>query len=140
MNIGFTGTRTGMSVAQENIVRALLFAGRPPQSASGFHHGDCIGADAEAHDLAKEIGWFIVGHPPNKKQARAQCTCDVMLPEEDFLKRNRDIVDAVGLLIAAPDGLEEELRSGTWATIRYAKKTHTHTVIVFPTGLTELCG
>lgn len=40
---------------------------------------------------------------------------------DDPLARNRRIVAAVDVLIAAPETDREELRSGTWATIRYAR-------------------
>ena len=38
-----------------------------------------------------------------------------------YLDRNRDIVDACEVLLATPDG-PERLRSGTWSTVRYARK------------------
>lgn len=136
MHIGFTGTHTGMTPAQKNIVRALLFA----TSGNSFHHGDCVGADAEAHDIAKELGWFIAGHPPDNDKARAFKECDTNWDPKPYLTRNREIVDACELLIATPTELDEQLRSGTWATVRYAKKTHTNTVIIYPPGNTELVG
>lgn len=41
---------------------------------------------------------------------------------EDYLDRNREMVDGADVLIAFPKTAEEETRSGTWATIRYARK------------------
>ncbi len=46
------------------------------------------------------------------------------------LDRNRDIVAAVSILIAAPETDIEEQRSGTWATVRYARKKGIPVVIV----------
>jgi hypothetical protein len=49
--IGFTGTRRGMTVAQRKTLRSLLLTG-----SGKLHHGDAIGADAEAHDIAIALG------------------------------------------------------------------------------------
>jgi hypothetical protein len=91
-----------------------------------FHHGDCVGADAEADDLIAQIGGCkIVIHPPDNPRKRAFKTRypgRIVLPAKPYLMRNHDIVDATDILIAAPKTNEEELRSGTWATIRYAMK------------------
>jgi hypothetical protein len=46
LRIGFTGTRQGMTKRQRNALRDLLAA----------HHGDAVGVDAEAHDIAIELG------------------------------------------------------------------------------------
>ncbi len=150
MHIGFTGSQTGMTPAQRNIVCALLFIshctgvriGAPRFESSGvyFHHGDCVGADAEAHDIARDLMYHIVGHPPDDDKARAFKEFDDSWDVKPYLTRNREMVDACDVLIATPKGLEEELRSGTWATIRYAKKTHTNIVIIYPPGNTELAG
>jgi hypothetical protein len=39
--------------------------------------------------------------------------------------------------LACPRGYTEELRSGTWATIRYARKTGVPYVIIFPDRTVE---
>lgn len=58
----------------------------------------------------------------------------IVLPAKDYLARNHDIVDAAGLLIAAPSGPAEKRRSGTWATVRHARKQGTRIWIVLPSG------
>ena len=45
-----------------------------------------------------------------------------------YLERNKNIVNAVDFIIAAPDG-PEKVRSGTWSTVRYAKKVGTKGVV-----------
>lgn len=97
------------------------FVKKNPTTFKVFHHGDCLGADAQAHGVARELGFWIVVHPPEEPRGRAFCDGDVILPEKPFLVRNRDIVDASHLVLAAPKTAEEVLRSGTWATIRYAR-------------------
>lgn len=55
-----------------------------------------------------------------------------------YLWRNHQIVDATSALIAAPFGFEEELRSGTWATVRYARKLGRPVRFFWPDGTTSL--
>jgi hypothetical protein len=120
MKIGFTGTQTGMSQHQkEQFVLKLFELG-----ITEFHHGDCVGADAEAHDIVREF--FPVAkietHPCNITSKRAFKKADVVHLVKPPLDRNKDIVDATDLLIGAPKEDTEVLRSGTWSTIRYARK------------------
>lgn len=125
MNIGFTGTQSGMNSKQQQELALLLEHLRDEdmldEELTVFHHGDCIGADEEAHKIANILGLSIVIHPPINDSKRA--FCDGILKEpKPYLKRNHDIVDACDVLFVAPKGNKEELRSGTWATYRYAMK------------------
>lgn len=121
--IGFTGTRHGMSDAQKEAVKAFLIA----EKFNELHHGDCVGSDKDIHDMvvayreAEEKKVKIVGHPPKYNKYQANCKCDIMLAKDDYLTRNHNIVDATDILIATPD-TKERLHSGTWSTVRYARK------------------
>jgi hypothetical protein len=120
MKIGFTGTREGMSQHQkEQFVLKML-----ELSPSEFHHGDCEGADAEAHDIVRAFfpAVYIVVYPPESSYRQAFKEGDEHKKPAPYLKRDRNIVDNVDYLIAAPLTNKERVRSGTWATIRYAKK------------------
>lgn len=86
-------------------------------------HGDCIGADTEFHDLVTSMGFKTIIHPPTNPQRRAYCKGDVILKEKPYIVRDHLMVDAVDFLLACPYTNDEVLRSGTWATIRYARKT-----------------
>jgi hypothetical protein len=120
MIIGYTGTQAGMSDRQMSALYTHLSLLHP---GSEFHHGDCIGGDEEAHGIAMSFGLRIVIHPPINSRKRAFCKgAAVVLEPKDYIPRNHDIVDAIELLIAAPKTDGEELRSGTWATVRYARK------------------
>lgn len=99
-----------------------------------LHHGDCIGVDVQTAKIAEFMGVKTVCHPPSNPAARARHNSTVILPEKEYLDRNRDIVDAVDYMIVVPFEKEEILRSGTWMTYRYAKKRDVGRTIIFPDG------
>ena len=131
--IGFTGNRLGLT-SNQTITMKLLARNFPNTT---WRHGDCIGADAEFHDIVSEHAKnpYIIIHPPIISQARAFKTgykIHKIMQPKPYLTRNQDIVNASSLLIAAPKHLIEETRSGTWSTIRYAKKKHVPVIILDP--------
>ena len=119
MKLGFTGTRRGMSEWQKRRFRAFLRHYRPVE----FHHGDCVGADAQAHRIVRETlpECRIVIHPGDIPRLRANCKGDIILSVFPCLHRNALIVSATDEMIAAPETDVEQQRSGTWATIRRAR-------------------
>lgn len=121
MILGFTGTGKGMTVDQLKALVALLNKLRP----SEFHHGDCVGADREAHHIVRYHAptCRIVVHPPIIDSARSFCKGDEIQPPLPYLERNRAIVAACDALAAAPLTKEERLRSGTWMTVRAARRS-----------------
>jgi hypothetical protein len=135
MKIGFTGTQRGMTDEQKQTLRGYLrnqVMVRPEE----FHHGDCIGADQQAAIIAYTLGIKLVIHPPIKEDKRAY----VLLSQSEvrlaraYLDRNHDIVDETEILFAAPKTAEEQQRSGTWATVRYAEKKHKRIYLIYPGG------
>jgi hypothetical protein len=107
--IGFTGTRKGMTEQQKDQLGLILTMCL--SNMNTFHHGAAPGdtrqkADIEAAALAEAMGY----------------TCQPHAAGADPLARNRDIVAASDILIAAPESDKEELRSGTWATVRYMRQ------------------
>lgn len=85
--IGFTGTRKGMQPDQLRQLRQIV------QPGDELHHGDCVGADAQAHDVARAKGCRIVIHPSTLERWRAHRAGDDVLPIKSPLDRNRRIVD-----------------------------------------------
>ena len=125
--VGFTGTRNGLTPGQKFELSEYLRYLKN-QGFTHFRHGDCIGADSQAANLAKQMGYYLVAHPghPHKDKNNTSYRAftkfnDEVLEAKPFLTRDHDIVDLSQHMIATPNG-EEKLRSGTWATIRYAKK------------------
>lgn len=89
-----------------------------------LHHGDCVGSDAQADAIARELGARIEIHPPEREHMRAFCgrDGDKVWPVKPFLERDRDIVDSSFALFGATRTREHAARrSGTWFTIRYAR-------------------
>jgi len=155
MIIGFTGTQAGMNQFQKDEVVKLFNAHQPRE----LHHGDCIGADSQCHYLF--LNWHIdndtvsrkiIIHPPlnfskraftadftkyshGLKEKLANCKYKIVietLDEKAYLERNRDIVDAVQVMIATPKEIDHTLRSGTWSTIRYSWHQRKETIVIPP--------
>lgn len=134
IHIGFTGTQKGMTAPQVARVQELLahkdFFG---------HHGMCIGADAQFDGIArlsKGFRWMYI-HPCTLEDRRAavnRTEYDIVYSVQDPLTRNRDIVQCSEIMIAAPKTIHEERRSGTWATIRYARESKKKLYILAPNG------
>ena len=132
MNYGFTGTRAGMTERQQHGLD-LILCDHSTTTAS-FQHGGCHGADAEAHKIAAPHAARCV-HPGDKDQHRGwsmRSDYAVLRAWKPYLERNHTIVDICDVLIAAPKTPTEELRSGTWATIRYARKIGRPVIILDP--------
>lgn len=129
--VGFSGTQFGMSLPQIQNVDYILEDGLTTDFA---RHGDCIGADADFHQLCKLHGLWVVGHPPLNPSKRAFCNFDAVEEPEEYIDRNHSIVDKSDWMIFTPKEFIEQLRSGTWATIRYCRKLGKIGWIVWPDG------
>jgi hypothetical protein len=140
MKLGSTGTRgelTGPQLIVASGYMANFFLEHTLSNSLGlpeFHHGLCIGSDATLHDIARELGYFIVGHPPIDQSRMADKTCDRLMPPLTHIKRNHVIVDTVDAMMGTPATEHEVLRSGTWSTIRYSMKTRKRILIIKPDG------
>lgn len=128
---GFTGSSRYVTEGQR--IAFLTFVGS--HDLSWFRHGDCIKADATAHEIMRAIRpeVHIHGHPPDNPIKRAFCAFDSVSEPLPYLDRNKAIVRAANRLLAMPHGMEEA-RSGTWFTIRYARRLHRPIAIFWPDG------
>ncbi len=134
MPVGFTGSREGMTAGQKLRVDALLKVLYMPLNGQEFHHGDDRGADCEAGKMANMNGYRVVIHPPTNPARRGYGKHWKEEPVYSYLVRNHHIVDATHVMIATPSTAVEMLRSGTWATVRYARKSGTDVIIIDPRG------
>jgi hypothetical protein len=131
--LGFTGTQQELPPAQARGLGFLLGGIKNAMGVVEVHHGDCVGADAAFDRLCATLDFPRHAHPGPDTKKRAHCEADVIYEEQPFLDRNRVIVDACDLLIACPRGPETR-RSGTWSTVRYARKEARRIVFVWPDG------
>lgn len=136
MNVGFTGTQFGMMEDQlytlYNLLEQLEF--------NEFHHGNCIGADEQAVLVVKQLDANIQvhSHPPTFSGKESHLNMnDVSYERKPYLYRNKDIVNFSDMMFATPKEFTEQLRSGTWATIRYAKKSGAPLTVIYPDGSVE---
>lgn len=131
MILAFTGSRRGMTAPQQDAFLDYLRKSHPRV----LHHGDAIGADADAHEIAAAQGVEIHVHPGPDVTQRSFCHGGVVHPPKAFMDRNRDIVNASDRLVAAPATPEHETKgSGTWRTVRYARSLGRSITIIWPDG------
>lgn len=134
MIVGFTGTRAGMTDAQKGVVERFLRAWH----VMAFEHGDCIGADDDADEIAVRIGLARVLRPCDIERMRAHGerrgghVLKVYAPERPLVRNEKIVLDS-HMMLSTPNG-PETTRSGTWMTIRRARQAKRHIVIVFPSG------
>src|SRR5215467_4810130 len=102
--------------------------------APEFWHGNCIGADDEAAALATKIGYTTRAWPGDIVEKRGEFVSTIVHEWQPNLTRNRIIAGAVEPLIACPKEDEMVVRSGTWATVRYARQDSKTVYVIAPSG------
>lgn len=133
MNVGITASRNGPTDYQMCLIEGLLLY----DNVEVFRHGSCKGGDVAVARLIRKLfpKCYIIAHPGPKDNPfyESSGVDDEILPNKEFLERNRDIVNNIDKLYALPEG-PETLRSGTWSTVRYAKKINKQVCIISPDG------
>jgi hypothetical protein len=144
MKIGFTGTRKGMTLSQKEAVTHILklhkASALQKMERYEFHHGGCVGADTQAHDIAWDLGYYIVLHPPIEQKhvgiPEGEGTgCARCLPRAEYLKRNATIVSHTDMMLATPWQEKQPIGKrgqGTWWTVRFAKECQKPITIISP--------
>lgn len=130
--VGFTGTREGATKAQERAIERILRLMEPKTA----HHGDCIGADAQFHEIAARLGCEMHVHPCDITEMRAGKT-GVMYPVLPPLTRNKDIVDASEFVISCPYSKPMVRKGGTYRTTQYARAIGKTIFVIYPDGTME---
>lgn len=135
--VGFTGTQHGMTEYQRGELMAYLSLMVQRHGVLEVHHGDCVGADAEVDAICREFypEIRVVLHPPVLTLRRAFCwaPAEYIREAKPYLVRDREIAEEVDELVAAPRVVREVRRSGTWATVRYARAAG-KAVTILPPG------
>ena len=133
MKVGFTGTQDGMTDDQVTLIVEIV---SELTEMAEMHHGDCIGADEQFFTIVRTLlpDVQITGHLPEDESKRAFCESDVECKPLPYLDRNKNIVAEADVLFVIPKGSNETLRSGTWATVRHARKVGVPRAIIWPDG------
>jgi hypothetical protein len=135
VELGFTGTREALTEAQgASLCKALWYY---KQWATIMHNGDCVGADEYAGKYWQLCGGQLWLHPPTVRQHRANLPGELISKALPHKQRNMAIVLASDIIIACPKEAAEVARSGTWATIRYAREAGKRLFIIYPNGTVE---
>ena len=130
---GITGTRSALTNVQ--IAAITKFLAENFVEGCELHHGDCVGADAHVAQIAKDLGYKIVCHPPVESGLRAFFASDETRQPLTYFARNRNIVDETEFLIVAPYQNEWQSKGGTWYTHDYAKKKGKQLCVFYPIGV-----
>ena len=133
LSISFTGT-SHRDLTNRQCAALADYLREHSTRLRAIHLGDCIKADEQMHTLVCEAGlWqLIVLPPPKDPKKRAFCNALHNRRPKPYLERNRDLAAACHILLAAPAQAHEVQRSGTWATVRYARQLGIPVRIFFP--------
>lgn len=141
MHIAVSGSKYGMSEAQVFMFGMLLGKLLQEDSEITIHHGDCIGVDSAVASLTEAHNIPVIVHPPvnDRYKGYNETRPNVVAVREpkDYLDRNHDMVDECFMHVAMPNTTKEQLRSGTWATVRYARKKGKPVAVIYPNGYVE---
>lgn len=129
---GVTGSRHG-SEGQQYLALKFMIEYLHESGLYIMHHGKAKGVDAEAHWIAKRLraaGMKVVIHPPDNARWRddtlpVESSWIRELPPAGYHERDRQIAMASAVLVAVPEFPEldeRSKRSGTWLTVRYARR------------------
>jgi hypothetical protein len=148
LKLGFTGTRHGMDEFQKESIALLFTQLLREYDFIEFHHGDCIGADAQAATILNDLRnshystrtrvrivchpGFPPNHPEETKFRAFTDFNDEVRDLKPFIARDHDIVDETEEMVATPVTEDEEVRSGTWTTVRYARKQNRKVTVLNP--------
>jgi hypothetical protein len=138
--LGVTGSSEPIPNLQRlgllSILGDLRHARNPFISSRPFewmHNGDCINADHEMACIWRRLGGKVHGHPPDNPLRRAFFHYELMDGPLPYGQRDQKIVGAADLLVAAPRK-PEYTRSGTWMTVRMARRKGIPIILIWPDG------
>jgi hypothetical protein len=146
LHIGVTGTREEFPNPQKLALGVMLSIGaRLSEGINKLHHGCASGVDEFAHGIACTIpDMHIHGHPgyDANESTPYQMTVKpgsfhVIHDAKPYKERNRDIVRVSRVLLACPlypESHSRSARSGTWQTVRMARKANIPVIVITPIG------
>jgi len=137
-SVGFTGTQHGMTPAQSVAVASFLTTWRDDfrdaQQELHFLYGMCVGADDQAAMIAGNLGFTLHGYPGDNPSKYGHVVPHFRHAPMENLRRNAVIVSQCSALLATPRETAMIRRSGTWATVRAARKAAVPVWLIWPDG------
>lgn len=147
MNVGFTGSREGMTDIQREKFTQLIQELKPDR----FIQGCCIGSDEDATVLVNYLrpACVIVGRPGKSAKGgdneflsqKALSLCHWVMDTKPHFARNRDIVADSNVVIGTPCfcPINKDSMGGTAMTLNHSIKNGRKTFIICPEGkVTEI--
>lgn len=125
MIVGFTGTRQGPTPAQHKAVDRFLIAMFRDHGARVLVHGGAVHSDTFAHEVVRPLGeiWVFPAIEGGLLSSAVREPFNGIIAEPiPALDRNDIIAGLADGLLAVPYSDTEDERSGTWATVRRARK------------------
>jgi hypothetical protein len=141
LQLGFTGSKYPLPEIQQKNLSLLISELTGRYESVTVHHGDCVNGDETFHRLCapRLVVRSIIVHPPTDPKLRAFCDGAkvTILDPLPYPVRNKEVVISSEVMIACPSSMTERIRSGTWQTVRMARKQHRIVHFVFPDGSTK---
>lgn len=144
LNLLVTGSETGGTAAQQHALRVLIRGLKPQKLIQGC----CVGIDTLAclitiQERCASWGSQIEGWPANdvspaKRSDWAIGVCTQVCEWLPALDRDDRMAERADLVAAVPDTDDEALRSGTWATVRRARRRGKLTFVIRQDGTVRL--
>lgn len=136
--VAFTGSRKGPTQGQRNSIRRFIESFAREDRDSIIIHGGAVGVDSAVHGIAMKAGLWVEIYPGPHTSVDILETPAIIHKRAPYLERNHTMVDRCNWVIAVPYEAEEQVRSGTWATVRYARKQDVPVYMIWPDGSIEL--
>lgn len=133
-SLGFTGSRQGLTERQRTLLASIIEETEP----SVVVHGGAKGADTEFHNICIRMTVPLIKVYPScfthawGELHESSRTKIIYMDQQPPLDRNWDIVRDRDLVVACPNTAQETLRSGTWATVRYAQQLERTIIVIKP--------
>ncbi len=131
--VGFVGTPAGMTGAQLRSVQIMLMEYGPVE----LHLAGRRGADVQVAEIADRLRLWRMVHPGIGPGGKPVCPGDVEFPAKPEAERFSGIVDAVGVLLAAPRAVSFTPGCWTWWSVARAHEVGRPVVLVRPDGSTS---
>lgn len=135
IEVGFTGTRAVLTLAQHTNLVAELKSLR--ERTDLMVNGCCEGSDRIAWLIWRDLGGRFRYRPGDRDQwlwARDVCReQDDLFAPTGYMDRNTAIARS-DVVVATPHEDFEVQRSGTWSTVRRARRANSSLVVLLPCG------